>query len=569
MAVQHYDVPDPKEEGSFVERYWSPTNVPVLNEQGEVMYIIHEVVNVTEKIKARRALKESQSREQNALEKAEHQKARLERFLMQAPAIIVVHDGPEFIFEFINPLYEQVFPGRELLGKPLFEALPELVGTPIEDIIRRVYHTGETFEGKEVLIPLAEYEGGPLRNSYYNFIYQARYDEQGNVDGIMVFAYDVSEQVKARKVIEESAWRFRFMANAMPQKVWTASTAGEIDYLNEQWEEYTGLSLKELNTWGWEKVIHPDDLEEMEKVLAKAFNSGIDFQLEYRLRRKDGEFRWHLSRGIAHREEDESIRMWIGTITDIHDQKISEQSLQELAVELKKANQQLTHINVDLDNFIYTASHDLKAPIINIEGLLNLLKQKLQEEKVEKEQVKPLMEMMQTSVERFKRVVTNLTDITKLQKDANQGPSQLIIPETIREVMLDLDQEIKESDAHLEVEVEDCPLISFSEKNLRSIVYSILSNAIKYRSPERTPRIHISCQAIPDYVVLKVRDNGLGFDLRQEEKLFSMFRRLHTHVEGSGIGLFMVKRIIENSGGRIEVDSSLGEGSTFCVYFKK
>lgn len=144
MPIQHYDVPDPKNKGSFVERYWSPTNSPVLDEQGEVMYIIHEVVNVTEKIRVQRQLEESKSREQSALEKAEHQRARLERFLMQAPAIIVVHDGPEFVFEFINPLYQQVFPGRELLGKPLLEGLPELAGTPIEDIIRRVYQTGET-----------------------------------------------------------------------------------------------------------------------------------------------------------------------------------------------------------------------------------------------------------------------------------------------------------------------------------------------------------------------------------------------------------------------------------------
>ena len=177
--------------------------------------------------------------------------------------------------------------------------------------------------------------------------------------------------------------------------------------------------------------------------------------------------------------------------------------------------------------------------------------------------------MAQASVERFKRVVTNLTDITKLQKEVNQGPSQVSIPETIREVMLDLRQMIKESEAHFEMDVEDCPFISFSEKNLRSIVYNLLSNAIKYRSPERAPRVHISCQTIPDYVILKVRDNGLGIDPRHEEKLFSMFRRLHTHVDGSGIGLFMVKRIIENSGGKIKVDSSLGKGSTFSVCFKK
>ena len=419
------------------------------------------------------------------------------------------------------------------------------------------------------MIPLAEYEGGPLRKRYYNFIYQARYNEKGIIDGILVFAYDVSDQVKARRVIEENARRFRFMANAMPQKVWTASAKGEINYFNEQWKEYTGLSFDELKSGGWRKVVHPEDLEEKERKWKNSVENGLDYQFEHRLKRKDGQYRWHLSRGVAHREEDGAIRMWIGTNTDIHDQKMSEQALQELTVELKNANQRLTHINVDLDNFIYTASHDLKAPIINIEGLLSLLRKKLPQENLEQEQVDSLMEMMQNSVERFKRVVSNLTDITKLQKEADQGPSQVSIPKIIQEVILDLGQMVRESDAQFEVDIADCSVISFAEKNLRSILYNLISNAIKYRSPERTPQVRITCKKMPDYVVLKVQDNGLGIDLRQEEKLFSMFRRLHTHVEGSGIGLFMVKRIIENSGGKIKVDSRLGEGSTFSVYFRQ
>ncbi|UOQ76558.1 ATP-binding protein [Hymenobacter sp. 5516J-16] len=110
--------------------------------------------------------------------------------------------------------------------------------------------------------------------------------------------------------------------------------------------------------------------------------------------------------------------------------------------------------------------------------------------------------------------------------------------------------------------------MTFAEKNLRSVVYNLLSNALKYRHPDRAPHVQICCQPQEGYQVLEVQDNGLGLNLQQgQDKLFAMFQRLHTHVEGSGIGLYMVKRMVENAGGRIEVQSELGRGSVFRVYF--
>ncbi len=108
----------------------------------------------------------------------------------------------------------------------------------------------------------------------------------------------------------------------------------------------------------------------------------------------------------------------------------------------------------------------------------------------------------------------------------------------------------------------------FSE-NLKSVLYNLLSNPIKYRSLGREPWISVTCRSLGDYYVLTVGDNGLGMDMRQEAKIFALFKRLHTHVEGTGIGLYIVKRMIENAGGRIEVESKVGEGSTFKVYFKR
>jgi signal transduction histidine kinase len=119
------------------------------------------------------------------------------------------------------------------------------------------------------------------------------------------------------------------------------------------------------------------------------------------------------------------------------------------------------------------------------------------------------------------------------------------------------------------VEVADCPPVTFSEKNLRSVVYNLLSNAVKYRAPERPPRVKVRAHCTNHHVLLVVQDNGLGISETGQRKLFGMFQRLHDHVEGSGIGLYMVKRMVENVGGRIEVESEVGTGSTFTVYFPR
>jgi signal transduction histidine kinase len=114
----------------------------------------------------------------------------------------------------------------------------------------------------------------------------------------------------------------------------------------------------------------------------------------------------------------------------------------------------------------------------------------------------------------------------------------------------------------------EIPAIEFQKKNLRSILYNLVSNAVKYRAANRQNLIHIHTFKQADGVVLQVKDNGLGINTQQQEKLFQMFRRFHPHVEGTGIGLYIVKRIVENNGGSIKVNSTEGEGTTFTIFFK-
>jgi signal transduction histidine kinase len=171
-------------------------------------------------------------------------------------------------------------------------------------------------------------------------------------------------------------------------------------------------------------------------------------------------------------------------------------------------------------------------------------------------------------VDRFKVTISDLTDVARISKESQEDVSLVSIAQVLEEVTLDLAPQIREAGAQLE-RLLDCPPIQFSRKNLKSVLYNLLSNAVKYRSSERVPLVRITCLTQPDYLLLTVEDNGLGMDMRQEEKIFALFKRLHAHVEGTGIGLYIVKKIVENAGGKIEVESQVGAGSTFRVYFKR
>jgi signal transduction histidine kinase len=234
---------------------------------------------------------------------------------------------------------------------------------------------------------------------------------------------------------------------------------------------------------------------------------------------------------------------------------------------LQTFNEQLQCVNADLDNFLYTTSHNLRAPIANIEGRLQTLQHQLPAE-ANVEEVPKVLRLMQDSIDRFGRTIGHLTNISRLQKEYGQPATQGQVAPVVHAVQLDLALLIAQTDAQLTVAVPEGVWVTFSEKNLRSVVYNLLSNALKYRHPDRVPQLLINCQFQGDYLVWAVQDNGLGLDLTKgNEKLFGLFQRLHTQVAGTGMGLYMVRKILKNAGGRIEVQSQLSQGTTFRVYF--
>ncbi len=159
-------------------------------------------------------------------------------------------------------------------------------------------------------------------------------DSEGNPASILQNITDITERKQIEEALREAGERFQFMAESMPQKIFTAGADGEVNYLNRQWEEFTGLPFDATRGWGWASFIHPDDLEENVRLWKESVETGADFELEHRFRRKDGDYRWHLSRAFAMRDADGTIMLWIGSSTDIDDMMRAQEELMDAEARL-------------------------------------------------------------------------------------------------------------------------------------------------------------------------------------------------------------------------------------------
>lgn len=221
-------------------------------------------------------------------------------------------------------------------------------------------------------------------------------------------------------------------------------------------------------------------------------------------------------------------------------------------------------LNADHETFIYAVSHDIKGPLNNLEGLIENLKEEADKCGVE---LKSLVEMVDFSLSGLKKMVSDLGDITRTRYELSKGADQINIENILEEVGLALKDKIIDSKARITTDI-NVYKFNFSRKNLRSIIYNLLSNAIKYKAPDRNPEILIKTKRSDNYILLSVTDNGLGIEESKIQTIFSEFSRISDLVEGTGVGLFIVKKIVDNIGGKIEVDSTVGKGSTFNVYIK-
>ncbi len=379
----------------------------------------------------------------------------------------------------------------------------------------------------------------------------------------------IQENANPTDSLEQMAREFKFVIDLMPQMVWATNPDGYHDFFNQRWYEFTGLSYKDTKDKGWSLVLHPDDFDRTWKVWKHSLDTGALYQIEYRMRKFDGTYNWFLARAQPLRDESGKILKWFGTCTDIQEQREIMEELERTKEELRISNQDLNQsieelgrVNLELDNFVYSASHDLKAPLNNLEGLIDLLEPS---EESDPDQVE-ILQMIGKSVIRFKDVVNDMTLMVKTAKE-NNGMHNVDFLLLISEIKNDLSDLIISTETTLVLDL-DVKNIHYPRKEIRSILFNLISNGIKYRDPHRPLKITVRTKATPEEILLEVEDTGSGIEAEHIPKLFNKNFRINTSIEGSGLGLFIVKRMVENRAGRIEVASMVGKGSLFSVFLK-
>ncbi|HUP03517.1 MAG TPA: ATP-binding protein [Bryobacteraceae bacterium] len=339
--------------------------------------------------------------------------------------------------------------------------------------------------------------------------------------------------------------RFRFLAESMPQKIFTTTPDGAVDYLNQQWMEYTGLPFDQMKGWSWTRLVHPDDVEGNVNAWRRSLDTGEPFLFEQRFRRADGKYRWHLSRAHAMRDAGGEVSLWIGSNTDIHERKEEEQAL-------RRAND-------DLQQFAYAASHDLQEPIRNVAVYSGVVADRYRDSLDDEGRL--FLGFLRESGQRLSMLVNDLLAYTRAGA-GEVADSEVDSEDVLRYALASLSEAMRESGA--EIAWDLLPRVCIGEAHLQQVLQNLVGNALKYRDA-RPPRIRISAASQGREWLFSVADNGIGIEPQYREKIFGVFKRLHhdRSYSGTGIGLAICKRVLERYGGRIWVESEPGAGSTF------
>ncbi|PZQ45671.1 MAG: hybrid sensor histidine kinase/response regulator [Rhodovulum sulfidophilum] len=283
---------------------------PVVDEDGAPLGVIAIVVETTERV-----LTDQQLRDE---------RARLSQIYEQSPSFMALLGGAQHSFEIVNPAYMSLVGDRDLLGRTVAEALPEARGQGYVDLLDEVYRSGQAQRSHNAIYDVPAPSGGPAERRYVDVIFQPIRDRDGRVLGVFVNGVDVTEGTVAQEALRASEARFRAFAEAMPNQAWTATTDGSLDWFNERVGEYSGRDGAALTGHGWFDIIHAEDRADAIARWREGLTAETLYETELRLRRADGEYRWHLVRALPVRGEAGTVERWIGTNTDIHEQKLVE-----------------------------------------------------------------------------------------------------------------------------------------------------------------------------------------------------------------------------------------------------
>lgn len=376
---------------------------------------------------------------------------------------------------------------------------------------------------------------------------------------------EIAERKNAQEALVQSLEELRSVLESIPQIAFTLNERGQIEYVNQYWYRFSP-----------DKSQFPDNDYTVIHSVAKAVEDGQPQAAEVLLKLLDTqEYRYHSLTLTPIRKQGQVVK-WVGMFTDIHEQKKTTQLLEERVHErtkaLQEANKELANSNHELQQFAYVASHDLKEPLRKIQVFSNMISSKFGHDQPE---ANGYLNRVVHSAARMNKLITDLLDYSKLAiTDVFQPANFNTI---ILEIMDDMELLIQEKQAV--IEVGEIPVIDAIAAQIRQVFQNILSNALKFSREGVPPDIRITADIVRDlapdsitdpngaYCRIAVQDNGIGFNEAYLHKIFVIFQRLHgrAEYEGTGIGLAIVKKIIDTHSGLITASSEEGKGSTFYI----
>ncbi len=308
--------------GHAEETHFSFFYAPVRGDEGEVMGVFCACTEITQEVFAKR--------------ERITELDRMRDMFAASPSFVTVLRGPEHCFELTNPAYLKLINQRDVIGMSVRDALPEVEGQGFFELLDTVYQTGVPHSGHAVPVSLFSDEGAEIEERILDFVYQPMRGPDGRVNGIFVEGVDVTELFTQAQVLRESEEKFRSFAQLAPHHMWTSPADGRLDWFNDQTLRYSGLDSETLINVGWAALVHPDDLDEARSSWLVALRDGTNHEMEFRIRRADGVYRWHLVRALPMRNARGKIVRWVGTNTDIEDQLADRDRLREANFTLER-----------------------------------------------------------------------------------------------------------------------------------------------------------------------------------------------------------------------------------------
>jgi PAS domain S-box-containing protein len=372
----------------------------------------------------------------------------------------------------------------------------------------------------------------------------------GKLHGAVVSFFDITDKVFARKKLEQSEIQFGVLANSIPQLAWMARADGFIYWYNQNWYDYTGTTPDQMKGWGWQVVHDPEILDDVMKKWSESIATGMPFMMEFPLKNRDGEFRWFITRASPVRDDKNKVVAWIGSNTDIHDQK---QSIRALENERDIR-----------ERFVATLSHDLRTPLTAAKITAQLLERKLSSHP----DLRKMADRIAATMDRADSMITDLLDANRIK--AGEGIPVAVGQERIDKLISNTLEELSRvHGAKFEFLNDAGPVEGFWDASgIQRAIENLAGNAVKYGSPNSP--INVALKVNNNEIEISVHNQGNPIALEDQKNLFGAYRRTDAAIAsgkiGWGIGLSLVKGLAEAHGGRASVNSNFSAGTTFSIH---